>query len=338
MTKLWHPSWQDPQGSHLVNEDRWFDHNQSILLQIANTDYGRDMLNISKNGLPVVYIAKNEVRYLLGMKDGLYECMSHFAVGAKWGNEVRVKFSQFRSLAKYFEVQGWDQAGKTMFSTDDARVLALTLTAYPDANVETTTFDGYVGFNSPVSYATAHDSASGNTNNDSATEWDLENGDEGVGSFYEKRGITLYDTLSLTASASISAATLSLYGHSMLANASSDSVSIVSATTASNTAIGNNDYGGFGTTKFATDITFASWSTAGYNDFALNASGISNISKTGVSKFGIRTAKDVSSTAPGTSEGNYVQAKSADTASTTSDPKLVVTYTVASFVPRIIIT
>jgi len=77
------------------------------------------------------------------------------------------------------------------------------------------------------------------------------------------------------------------------------------------------------------------------NDFVLNASGKSNIDTGGISKFSARNANyDVADVAPtwSASGDSYLYAKSADTAGTSEDPKLVVNHSVAiTFIPRAII-
>src|SRR5207302_1872359 len=88
----------------------------------------------------------------------------------------------------------------------------------------------------------------------------------------------------------------------------------------------DNSYSSFGTTALANDFSSGTWSTSAYNDWSLYAtSGISNISLTGVSKFGYRMVNlDINNVAPGGS--NDYNAKSADTTGTSNDPKLVLTY------------
>ena len=112
------------------------------------------------------------------------------------------------------------------------------------------------------------------------------------------------------------------------------SITLSSSTPASNTALTFGDYAvaNFGSTRFATDITIANWSTTAYNDFALNSSGLTNISKTGVSKFGTRVSADFTNTAPdaGASKRAAVAAFLAETVGTSSDPKLAVTHSVGS--------
>ena len=73
------------------------------------------------------------------------------------------------------------------------------------------------------------------------------------------------------------------------------------------------------------------WSTSAYNDFTLNATGISNVSKTGVSKFGLRNPEyDVANSAPanpgGAVQNTLVCHYDADRTGTTNDPKLTVVH------------
>jgi hypothetical protein len=85
------------------------------------------------------------------------------------------------------------------------------------------------------------------------------------------------------------------------------------------------DFDTLGTTAFCdTAITYSSWSTVAYNDFSLNSSGLSNISKTGISKFGGRFVADASGEAPtwSTEGTTSILAYMADYGS--NKPKLVV--------------
>lgn len=209
-----------------------------------------------------------------------------------------------------------------------------TSTFYPSAgSVEP--FDGDVR-NQPAqtSWATLRDATAGTY---SATESDavilmgyLDSGTSNGTWDGMTRGMVLFDT-STIGTDSISSATLSLYGNA--ANSVDNfgqGINIVSATPASTSEIVDEDYDQFGTTIFKdADISLATFDADQYHDFGLNASGIANIAKTGISKFGTRLSGDINNVEP-TWENNvqaaaYIQ--SADTAGTTQDPKLVVEHT-----------
>jgi hypothetical protein len=135
-----------------------------------------------------------------------------------------------------------------------------------------------------------------------------------------------FDTSSLTSGATISSAVLSLYGtSSYYSNPSSSSAVIVAFAPASNNNLVAADFGTFSYTAFAT-IAQASLSQSAYNDFTLDSNGIANISKTGISRFGCIYEVDRAITTI-TGVDNIFNFKPADTAGTSNDPKLVITYT-----------
>lgn len=147
------------------------------------------------------------------------------------------------------------------------------------------------------------------------------------------RSIALFDTSALTASATISAAILSLFGSAKAdGNAATPNINVYTATPASNTALANGDYSQIGTVaQCDTALTYAGWSTSAYNDFTFNATGIGNISKTGISKFGFRNANyDVAAVGPPWVQftNTNLGAFSSDKTGTANDPMLVITYTV----------
>ena len=214
-----------------------------------------------------------------------------------------------------------------------------TLTSYPDADPETNTVDGPVATVGGGNFAwaiirdyvgnvadddVAIDAATAISSN--TTAWDT-----------IVRGIFLFDTSALTSGAAISAATLSLSGYSKsdsFSPALSWDVNVYLSNPASNTALAGDDYSTLGTTAFSSSVTYANWTIDGsYNAFALNASGISNISKVGISKFGARNAtNDAANVEPthSASSAAFLGMYYADQTGTDNDPKLVVTYTLAA--------
>ena len=222
------------------------------------------------------------------------------------------------------------------------------LTVYPDANVESTSVDGEVyqhyGSDSTTDWATLI-AAAGNLNADFGADHDSGNPDFG---FYFQgatatdkwwgllRNPILFDTSSLGASASISAAVLSVRGDTKNDSLGvTPTADIYTCNPASNTALADGDYNRTlwgSTSQTGSPITYANYSTTGYNDFTFNATGIGNISKTGISKFGIRNANyDVAAVVPTWSASNNsnISHYSADAAGTDTDPKLVVTYIIS---------
>jgi len=208
-----------------------------------------------------------------------------------------------------------------------------TLTAYPDADPETTTVDGQVGrFGVNETWSTIRAGA-GNSANDSATASDLIfiNASSTTNQWQANvRGLFLFDTSALTSAANISAAQLSLYVNIITDNlVASPNADIYTATPASNTALAATDYSQVGSTsQTGSPRTFASMTASAYNAFTFNATGIGNVSKTGVSKFGIRNANfDVANVAPAWVSGSFSRIQVA-MAGSANPPKLEITYTV----------
>lgn len=317
---------------------------------MANTRVGRDLLEIPNVGLPVVSVKKNEVRYYVGEKNDQSEFVSDFRVGAKWGNIIRSRFSQFRSAAKYFEVSAWGQAGKSMFALGDARVLGLTLTAYPDADPETTTVDGWVNTDRlSGTWAGARALATGASASDTDTKMYAHVGRETApGEYNIFRNFILFDTSALTASATISAATIAITSSGSTQNNDNDGndyLGITTSTPASNTAIVTADFDQVSFTEQHDAGQRKDWDALQTADtvgtFTLNATGIGNVSKTGVSKFAALEGHDIQNDAyaGGTNSATNINFYASDQTGTSKDPVLTVTYTVPStFIPKIIIT
>lgn len=221
-------------------------------------------------------------------------------------------------------------SGKTDANVIPGKRGNTTDTFYPDAGKPgTTSCDGELSYYlyAPP-YSTGHDATT-------ATHVDIlgtgtlrvENYWTPDNKFYIGRSLANFDTSSLPDADTITAATLSIYAGSINDGSSHvDAFSIVLNTISSNTNYVAADYGSFGTVKQATDIQFNSISTGVYTDFTFNATGISNISKTGVSHFGFRTANDIANTTPVAATVGQCDFSAADTAGTTQDPKLVVVH------------
>jgi hypothetical protein len=215
-----------------------------------------------------------------------------------------------------------------------------TLTAFPDPSPETSTTDGYVAATSGgagstwatilAAAGTFSDHTSGTFQvikilaSSTSNQW----GEVG-------RSIFLFDTSALSGIAAISSVVMSL---SSVAGSTGDGLAITpnldvyTSAPSSNTTLANADYGHLGSTsQTGSPMTWATWTGSGdvYHDFTFNATGIGNVSKTGISKFGVRNANfDVAAAAPTWASAANTQAgcSFAETTGTANDPKLVVTF------------
>ena len=301
-----------------INEDFWFEIQQNLLLQIANTNEGRDLLCIPKSYGKIFKIGKNHVFHSPRMEGKEFKYDWDFRIGAKWANVIRYRWAEFQNMARYFQ----SPAHMKPVVLVGTRTWAFGGPYYPDPDPETTSVDGTSATQSAV-WATARAALVGSLGGE----------DTGVDSnvlvrtpaadlatdYFIGRGFILFDTSAIGDTDTIATTTLSLFGTSTVNNNNTTNVDIVSSTPASNTAIVNLDFDQVGSTVFA-DKALSAWSTSAYNDFTLDANGIANISKTGVSKFGTRNSRDTDDVAP-TGANNVVHIM-ADTAGTSTDPKL----------------
>lgn len=209
-----------------------------------------------------------------------------------------------------------------------------TSTFYPDPNPESTSVDGGASRNSvDEAFATIRAGAGNDSGDSGATT--VAGGLKAAATSNQwvaiYRGFFLFDTSSIPDTDTISSATFSLYGNSGLTGnefGTAPELDVVSSTPASNTAIVNADYSQVGSTVFGS-ATWANVDQTAYFDITLDANGIANISKTGVSKFGTRQNWDTDNSPPTWSSGGpaaYGYVQCADTAGTGNDPKLVVVH------------
>lgn len=200
----------------------------------------------------------------------------------------------------------------------------------PDANPESTSVDGYVSRENIDETFVNQRTGGGNQASDSNTylyQHFRYSGTSGQ-NYYIRRIICLFDTSSLGSGVTITATDFKLYGIAAVSEGiDAESFDICSSNPANNTglATGDYDYNDFGTTSFG-NKTMATFNASGINTIALNASGIANISKTGISKFGTRDHRDLSNSAGtwGSFDRTHFNISSADNGS--NEPTLTVTY------------
>ncbi len=216
---------------------------------------------------------------------------------------------------------------------------------YPDAHVETSSFDGYClgGSGADLTWANliAH---AGNLAWDAVETMDCPYITTGATSgtwVYLTRGILLFDITGVPAGKTITGVTLSLYGTAKsdtFSPALAPDINVYQAAPASNTAIAGGDFDSLSATPFSSPITYANWKTSDpwWNDFAFNAAGLAFViaayEGAKIVKLGIRNANyDVAAQSP-----TWSSTHTAVLTSYMSDhgagykPKLAITYTDAA--------
>src|SRR3989344_2533141 len=212
------------------------------------------------------------------------------------------------------------------------RALATTDTFYPNPNPETTSVDGIMARTTDGTWTEVR-TGIGESSSDTLLLGSFRLQSAATTNVWSEldRAIFGFDTSSIPDTDTIDSATVSFYGSSRTDNFS-QSIVLDRRVPTSPTAITTGDYNlsGWNVVEQATGrITIASLSITGYNDFTLNATGLSNISKTGVSWYGLRLSADFDNSEPtwAASLNANINVYFADQTGTDKDPKLVVVHT-----------
>ena len=314
----------------MVFSKRWFKQHEKIIILVANTWLGRVLFGISGSvprGKQIKEIMPDSVTWI--SEKGVYN--TEFLTFDRFGFRLYSVLKPFWYLLHFID---W------MFSFVPFPRLRLnfgfdTLTVYPAAG-ENSPVDGYAGrtsggesFNDLRSnagtLANATDvwgpiaSLKGGTVSDEFTRID--------------RGIFLFDTSSIDDDGTVNSAILSLYGdykeNSLGLSDAEAGLALVSASPAADNTLANADYQSLGAVRYSSDISYSSFDLFGYNDFALNAAGLSAISKTGLSRFGTSLVIDLDGGTPSwvSSAISELWVKFRDIGLQPNYPKLVVQWT-----------
>lgn len=304
--------------TYRLKDDLWFQVYQDLLLAMTNTDFGRDLLGIKKHYPRITYMGKECLHWR--NQDGTTGGV--FRIGSPWGNLIRQRFDAFRSFARYF------QTGRYELELSPLVRLSRSLVAgsgmfFPDPDPESTTYDGDNVNGSSGTFSVVHDAASGDVARDANDPISIY-ADKDAGFWNISRGTFLFNVSSAGSGSVFTSGTLSLYVTAKFddkADARSY-MALVTCTTLSDVGITNADYPNFSTTKQATDLTIASLSTSAYNVWTLNATGLSFVSPTGITHFGMREGHDLENTAYSGIANEQINVSSADHAGTGQDPEL----------------
>ena len=141
------------------------------------------------------------------------------------------------------------------------------------------------------------------------------------------RGHFAFDTSGIDDTDDIDSAVMSLYGTTKTQLfTEAPSLNLYSTTGVFTTSLVNTDHELAGATAYSTAISYASFSTSGYNDYTFNSAGLADISKTGYTRMVTRDVADATNVEPtwGASGYNQFLAYMSDEAGTDKDPVLVI--------------
>lgn len=193
----------------------------------------------------------------------------------------------------------------------------------PDANPESTSVDGTAGRDTAGTWAAVRDGAG--TLADDLIRLITRLSSGGTNWARIDRGVTLFDTSSIPDGDDISAANEQLFP-AVITDNFNQNMDIVVCAPASNTALVTGDYNiaNWTMTAQATALDVTNLTLNAYNTWTLNSTGIGNISKTGITKFGTVMSGDMTNTEPTPAAADVNV--NPDSADHTNKPKLVVTH------------
>lgn len=302
----------------MIFDKQFFLKNQSLIRWFANTRYGKDVLG---HGLDSVDLILPNAVFQRIEKD---KYKAEFRTFDKYSRRL---FYEFNTIWRSFH---WFDENVANVYIPKLNLGFDTLTKYPDAHPESTTVDGEVRRSSAdATWAAARETAAGTNAADStASQFVVGERSASGGNYAVYRLFFLFDTSALTSKANISDATLTLNNDGT--NSGTQTVSIIQTSPASNTSLATGDFDALTLDSPDEGVDSRVSMSSGDNAFSLNATGIGWISKTGITKLGARSNRDIDDTTPPDTPRQYNQVSMADTTGTSSDPELVVNYSLPS--------
>lgn len=138
------------------------------------------------------------------------------------------------------------------------------------------------------------------------------------------RSIFLFDTSSIPSGATIVSASLRIPTVAKLNNLGSDDIIVVSSNPASTSSLATGDFSTLGSTSFGS-ISYSNFTPNSTAQISLNSFGLANITKGGISKFGLVNGWDFSGVFTGGTWSSNAETSFTSTFTTTS---LTIVYTV----------
>lgn len=315
-----------------------FDKYQDFIVEFSDTQFGRDYLSQLTPVLdaPIVRVTPDSIHYLtddsitakfvskskyLGLfKTSLTAIDIAVSNGVNFYSDKEYVIPHFESL---ITPRPWLPQ---IYLSEDV--------SSPDANPESTSVDGVIASGNNTTWATVHDLTTGSIAEDSASASSVQTSFS-TPNYSINRGIFLFDTSSIPSSAILSTDTLPKFQlRKNNLTGASDTYGLVRSTPASNTAVVAGDFDAFTVHSDTAAATVAAGSinTGSYTDWDFSNSTYNTwITKGGITKLGLRNAKDYSSTAGHSSPPTDTQNFSIIMADNGSNiPVLTVNYTPVS--------
>lgn len=309
---------------------RFFQKYQRQLLFIANTRIGRWYFRLGEHPAEARFTRFFPYAVEWANADGTLT--GAFKTSDKYAN--RLKHS-LRHLKAFLLALGLGAFARGERALALQFIFAGVVTDFrPDPDAETTTVDGYAQHGGgSVAWSTLRSSA-GNFSEDNSTDYTFAYW-SAAGTLDQwdtiARGIFLFDTTPINSASTVSAGSFIFYCTGKTAPSDADATKrelrLASSAPASNTAITGTDYATLGNTSLGA-LAYASITASASNTVPLNASGLSNVTKGGISKFGTRSGADQDNSAPSwvLSDQYIVYGRFADYTGTSDDPTLRLTY------------
>ena len=199
--------------------------------------------------------------------------------------------------------------------------------------------DGYILYDeNTLGWDVVHDASAGESAVSTAIIGGVTRGSS-IQALYRRilRGFIPIDTSGIADTDTISAASLFMWPETKASQFTTDqtylNIVLATAPTDATTALVTGDYDLCGDVnnpaEGSTDKQVGDFNTGSYNEWILNATGITFISKTGVTRFGIRSGHDIEDVDPGQDAGSnddsYIIFSESETAGTGQDPYVAVT-------------
>lgn len=315
---------------------------QKQILAFANSPLGRWYLGIKDVG-PIIRVTPDGIHILKDFVNDKAVIQAKF-----WSRSPLLKKFNLALTSMVLVEEGFDKFSFSQLRENTDLVIPqylglihtrllpriyLTTTSFvPDANPETTSVDGHVlKFDAAGESLTNITSGNGTTATDDTATFkvcDLESFSDTDTYDLNARSFILFDTSSLTVNAAISSATLTVRITTNVSGSefTGAAVGVILVNPASNTSLATTDYNSVTLTRQATDLLISGMSAGADSVWTLNATGLSNISLTSISKFGTTNNKDIDQSATWAYfRRDNMSCDAADNGS--NKPTLAVTYT-----------